>query len=460
MLTRIEIDGFKTFRDFSVDLLPFQVILGPNAAGKSNLFDALHLLSRLAEADLQTAFQDLRGEPAEMFTIASHSGPVNEMSFAVEVLIDPVVRDPWGVPVRPKHTRIRYELKLARRTARGVERLYVTDEAASPIMVRDDRWTKKAPSLSKPFRNKYVKRVRSRATPWLATNLEHDPPSFEIYQDGRAGRKRPADAAESTNLSGFTSAEFPHLFALREELRSWRFLQLNPEGLRRPNAKLTSNRLTHDGSNLAAVLARIENVTKCADRPNGIIADISATLSHLVPGVRSLQVVEDEKRNEYRIDIIMRDGNTFPSRVLSDGTLRILALVALMHDPEERGLICFEEPENGVHPFRLGQMIDTLRSLSTSLEDDETTPDEPLKQVLLNSHSPVVLKNLRESQILFADVVTRVDPSGESGSVGCTRLRRVQRQGRFLDEATEETVTMDYVTRYLETAAPDWESVR
>ena len=41
MLTRIEIDGFKTFEDFAVDLAPFVAILGTNAAGKSNLFDAI-----------------------------------------------------------------------------------------------------------------------------------------------------------------------------------------------------------------------------------------------------------------------------------------------------------------------------------------------------------------------------------------------------------------------------------
>jgi AAA15 family ATPase/GTPase len=49
MLTQIEIDGFKTFKDFKVELAPFQVIVGPNGSGKSNLFDALQLLSRLAE---------------------------------------------------------------------------------------------------------------------------------------------------------------------------------------------------------------------------------------------------------------------------------------------------------------------------------------------------------------------------------------------------------------------------
>ena len=48
VITQIEIDGFKTFKDFKVELAPFQVIVGPNGSGKSNLFDALHLLARLA----------------------------------------------------------------------------------------------------------------------------------------------------------------------------------------------------------------------------------------------------------------------------------------------------------------------------------------------------------------------------------------------------------------------------
>ncbi len=60
MITQIEIDGFKTFSDFKLELAPFQVLVGPNGSGKSNLFDALHLLSRLAEYDLLTAFQGLQ----------------------------------------------------------------------------------------------------------------------------------------------------------------------------------------------------------------------------------------------------------------------------------------------------------------------------------------------------------------------------------------------------------------
>src|SRR5437660_11154888 len=76
MITQIEIDGFKTFKDFKVELAPFQVIVGPNGSGKSNLFDALHLLSRLADVDdLRLAFQapdnnpqKLRSDAHELFT--------------------------------------------------------------------------------------------------------------------------------------------------------------------------------------------------------------------------------------------------------------------------------------------------------------------------------------------------------------------------------------------------------
>ena len=66
MLTRIEIDGFKSFEQFHMDLGPFLVVLGPNASGKSNLFDAIRLLSHLAGMDLRSAVKGLRGEPHEL----------------------------------------------------------------------------------------------------------------------------------------------------------------------------------------------------------------------------------------------------------------------------------------------------------------------------------------------------------------------------------------------------------
>src|SRR5271168_2425842 len=95
MLTRIEIDGFKTFEGFGLDLKPLTAIVGPNASGKSNLFDALRFLSLLAQFDIRTAMQDLRGQPEELFRQTS-VGTSDQITFAIEVLLNRTGTDAFG----------------------------------------------------------------------------------------------------------------------------------------------------------------------------------------------------------------------------------------------------------------------------------------------------------------------------------------------------------------------------
>ncbi len=449
MLTRIEIDGFKTFEGFEIDAAPLLVILGPNASGKSNLFDAIRLLSHLASTDLRTAVKGLRGEPHELFRRGPDGSPGTRMSFAVEVLLNPEVRDPWGANVTIAHSRMRYEVEIHRRKEeRGIERLVVTREEAKPIFSQQDTWRPKGCPPSPAFRQLFMK--YGRRAPWLSTEKVKGTASFEIHQDGRAGRKRSAEAAEATVLSSITSAEFPHLYALREELRSWRFLQLDPVLLRRPSPTTAAEALEPDASNLPTVLARIKAETATESQPKGVLADIAADLSSLIPGVIDLDVEEDLKNREHKIEVCMREGPPFSSRVVSDGTLRILALLTLLHDPRHRGVICFEEPENGISPFRLHAMIERLRQLVTDPIGSGFDEGEPLTQMLLNSHSPVVLSSLRQGEMMFADVVGVVDPA--QGSVTRrTRVRPVftKDQGQLASEGEQTYVTSFEVQRYL-----------
>jgi predicted ATPase len=93
VLTRIEIDGFKTFRDFALDLPAFPVLPGPNGAGKSNLVDALRFLSRLAGEPVLKATQEARGDLLELFHADVRGRRADRMRFAVEVLLDSTVAD-------------------------------------------------------------------------------------------------------------------------------------------------------------------------------------------------------------------------------------------------------------------------------------------------------------------------------------------------------------------------------
>jgi predicted ATPase len=451
MLTRIEIDGFKTFEGFHLDLGPFLVVLGPNACGKSNLFDAIRLLSHLAGTDLRTAVKEMRGEPHELFRRQADGSPGKTLALAVEVLLDPVVRDPWGATVGIKHPRLRYEVTVERRKGpREIERLVVVHEKAAAIPAREDRWLPGRRGLSPAFKKAFVRRPGGTRTPFLETVRVEGKASFQIHADGHAGRTRSAEAAEATVLSSITSAEFPHLYALREELRSWRFLQLDPVAMRRPSPTNAPEQLEPGGANLATVLARIQAETATPERPKGVIADIAADLASLIAGAVDLSVTEDAQGREYRLDVQMRGGPPFSSRVISDGTLRVLALLALLHDPRYRGLVCLEEPENGVHPFRLRSLIERLRELLSDPASAEVDKAEPLSQMLLNSHSPVVLSCLREGEMVFADVVTTVNPQAREVTPK-TRVRPVQPddQGEFFAGDGREFVTRYEVNRYL-----------
>ncbi|MCP3996790.1 MAG: ATP-binding protein, partial [bacterium] len=99
-------------------------------------------------------------------------------------------------------------------------------------------------------------------------------------------------------------------------------------------------------------------------------------------------------------------GLELPASALSDGTMRFIALTVLQQDPLETGLICLEEPENGIHPERIGAM---LRLLNDIVVETETVVDgdNPLRQIIINTHSPVVARLVGEGDLLFASLRAR-----------------------------------------------------
>ncbi|MEA3309564.1 MAG: AAA family ATPase [Chloroflexota bacterium] len=449
MLTRIEIDGFKAFRDFTLDLETFQVIIGPNGVGKSNLFDAMQLLARLTENDLWTAFQASRGEAEELFSLQPGGQPVDEMRFAVELLIESRVRDEWGRSEDLQDTRLRYELALCREyDEKGQERLRVGYESLKRILVGEDQWRKRHPEAR---RSKFIHNSR-RGTPFISPipTEEGEEITIALHQDGRGGRKRqiPAGPMERTVLGSVNTIEYPHVFAAREEMRRWRFLQLNPEVLRQPDSIRGPATLSANGDNLARTLARIKR-----EEEEYILNDISRDLSNLVPGFLNVEIEEDKTRELYLIYANIQDGRRFSSRTLSDGTLRLLALITLANDPEYKGLLCFEEPENGVHPFRVTQMVELLRNLTTDFED-ETEIGWPLRQLLVNTHSPLFMAQLNDTELLFAYMPTRIDPADGGTATRVTRIVPVRME--LLPDPQEPFFTHQQVKKYMHSA--DWKA--
>jgi predicted ATPase len=138
----------------------------------------------------------------------------------------------------------------------------------------------------------------------------------------------------------------------------------------------------------------------------------------LIPSIRELEVQDDPPARQYSFSLNFAGEVAFSSRVISDGTLRMLALLAILNDPDRQGTLCFEEPENGVHEGRVARLVEFLPSAAQI----GVEPDSKSFQIIINTHSPKVMAALRDDEIVAADTVVTLDPKTGTRS-SKTRMR-------------------------------------
>ncbi|GAB6010717.1 AAA family ATPase [Viscerimonas tarda] len=455
MITRIEIDGFKSFKNFVMEFTPLTVIAGANASGKSNLFDALQLLSRLAEVDLRTAFGEQRGDASELFLKYDDNTAAQEITFAVEMLVDKKIRDNWGGEAELKYTRLRYEIKIARRNnEKGFEDLFVVHESLVNLRQGEDKWINIIDKDDLEYWR--PKAGHGGRGVYIETKDHNGISSFVVSQDLRQGNTRTYAAIEAKQslLSGITTVDFRHILAAREEMRNWKFLQFNPEDLREPTRQEpnASDMISHSGKNLAAALFRIKQEDEYS------LIEISRKLNTFLPEFIAVEVLDDRANKQFIIKLKGEDGRVFSSRVLSEGTLRLLALCILLYDDQHKSVLCFEEPENGIHPCRIQSMIDLLKELSTDFKDKTVAA----RQVIVNTHSPVLVGEIlnwekdKYVSIWFANTNTRMtDFNNQKYRLKATKMVPVIKDAQAIISGfsnLEKNLTLAEVKSYLNTS--------
>ena len=377
MLNRVKIQGYKSLRDLDVRLQPLSVMLGPNAAGKSNFLDALQLLSKLVTSrTLKDAFEPpYRGKPLESFSFPEDGlkGLLSKetLSFSIEVdftLSDAVVRavnrqirelrrssdadadtvelDPLKGPVRERHLRYRIELEMLPRS--GI--LRVSDEYLAALTKKGEPSQSREPFLSRKNKRLHL-RLEGQAHPtYLDRYLDHSILSLPHYPP-----------------------HYPHLVAARQELGNWLFFYFEPrERMRAANPVKEVRHIGMMGEELPAFLNTLK-----ATEPKQFSA-VEKALKTILPQVEAIEVSVNELGE---VELKLKEsGVPIPARVLSEGTLRVLGMLALSGAKEPPSLIGFEEPENGVHPRRI-QMIAEMLKTRASLGQT---------QYIVATHSPIL----------------------------------------------------------------------
>lgn len=430
MLTRLEVDGFKNLLGLAIDFGAFTCIAGENGTGKSNVFDAIQFLSLLADRSLIEAAQEVRGihgervgDPRDLFW-NGHSWADPVMRFAAEMIVPGEVEDDFGRVAKATITFLRYELVIGYAAPTGPERvgrLTLLEENLRHIKLGDAPTHLRFPHSTSKFRNAVLHGKRS-GTAFISTTIEDDQPIVSIHQDGGSRgqpKKAAASRAPATVVSTVTSNDDPTILATRREMQSWRRLALEPSALRTADRYVDDRMMDVNGRHLAAALFRVAN--RPGFDPEAVYARVAGRLADLVGvSVRDLRIDQDDVRELLTVQLVESSGLTLPARSLSEGTLRFLALCVLLEDPSVTGLICMEEPENGIHPANMEAMVQLVRDLAV---DPHIAPgeDNPFRQVVINTHSPAIVQLVEPGDLLFADTAIRRAPDGDTAHV--LRLR-------------------------------------
>ncbi|MFI9385125.1 AAA family ATPase [Kutzneria sp. NPDC052558] len=451
MLTRLEVHGFKNLVDVQVEFGAFTCIAGANGVGKSNVFDAIEFLSHLASEPLADAARRVRGpsgerggDPRDLFW-DGYRDHGRAMRFAVEMLVPSDVLDDLGESAAATWTFLRYELELGylRPSAGGRGELLLTKED----LLRADHVDRLGLWSAEQFMNSVLHGRPSR-DPLLSTHhVDESNLAYSKADVGSRGRfPRAAVRTARTVLSSISSGDEPTLLAARREMQSWRRLALEPSALRAPDSFSEPRELGVDGRHLAATLHRIAN----DGDPDAAYARIADRLSDLAGvDVDEIGVDPDEAREVFTLFLTERSGLRLPARALSEGTLRFLALCVLLEDPTVTGLLCMEEPENGIHPANLPAMVNLVRELAV---DTSRPPgdDNPFRQVIVNTHSPTVVQLCGPDELLFAERIRQQAPDGTA----TTGLALTPFQGTRRAWPGEAAATLADLVPYL-AAPPD-----
>lgn len=342
MLTRLHAKGFKSLVDLELEFPPLTVLFGPNASGKSNILEATQMLSRSGTArTLSDAFDEsIRGYPLEAFSFG-----------------------PDGLPGHLKQQSLGFQLE-AKIQAQGDDYQYRVSISVQPG------------SGTLSIQDEYLAKLTKQGQPRGRPVIEQVDDRLRVRRKSKPAHPREEPVGLNHSLLSdprYSGQEYVAIERCRAELEAWRVYYLDPRVAMRVARPPTDVRdIGVLGEDIAPFLYRL----KAEDETR--YHAVRRALRSIIPSVSDMTVDLDEKRGTLDVHVV-QDGCSYSSRVISEGTLRVLALCSIAANPWSRGLVAFEEPENGVHPRRLELIAQMLVFLSLTQG----------RQVIVTTHSPL-----------------------------------------------------------------------
>lgn len=392
MISRLEALGYRSLQHVRQELQPFQVLVGPNGSGKSGFLDIVGFVGDLLRVGpLRAIVGDATNNVASRAADPSHlcfmrRGQVFEL--AVELRVP---RARWELVSASQYDRARYEVAIQTTSETSEvrivsETLWLIDpkqSASSNGMAPAQRTL--FPSATEPPPT--IVRGQHQPTPkgWRSVVRKIGEQGNDYFKAETSNWQSPFRLGPAKSaLANLPEDEsrFPiSTWVKRVLMEGVERIVLDAEAMRSPSPAGSPSRLRPDGSNLPWAIEHLR-----ASDPDRFVRWVEHVRTAL-PDLAGITTVErPEDRHRYLV-VEYANGLRAPSWIVSDGTLRLLALTLLAFLCEGDSVYLIEEPENGIHP----------KAIETIYEALSSAPDA---QILCASHSPVVLGMAERAALL------------------------------------------------------------
>jgi len=367
MIKKVEIKNYRMLSSVEQELKPFNVLIGPNASGKSTFLDAISLVSDILNIGLESAIE--KRTPNFLDLLWNKDNP--KIEIALELELPEKICNIYPKKKLSLYSRSRYELII------GI------DSISNELQILEEvLWLKtgKALEVKKPLGKR-----KKAPKGWKKIIIKYPESGNDYYFSETTRYNAPFKLGpRKSALANLTEDEerFPGaVWSKHILMEGIQVLTLNSLTMRKPCHPGKKRIFELDGSNLPVIIEDLRRKS---------VEDFNNWLKHLKTALSFLTDIEIKEREEDRfLYLVLKDENDrlIPSWVLSDGSLRILALTLLAYLPGNQRIYLIEEPENGIHP----QAIETVyQSLSSVYQG----------QVFVATHSPVFLSIAKKEELL------------------------------------------------------------
>jgi predicted ATPase len=349
-LREIHVSGYRSVRELRLKLRKINVLTGPNASGKSNLYNSVFLLAKTAAGGFAQAIAEEGGMPSVLWAGARKSRTLGSTR------LEPV-RMTLGI----RAETFNYELSCGLPKLSGFSSAFSMD----PEVKEEHVW------MDAPGGRQVTFFKRSSKGSWILDRNER----LTDY----SGELLPTESVLSQLREPHL---YPELSALRIEMGQWRFyhhFRSDAESpMRHPQVGVRTPVLTHDGRDLAAALQTINEI--------GMSEDLHDAVGQAFPG-GALEIEHDKDNGTFAVMLRM-PGLKRPlrARELSDGTLRYLCLLAALLSPRPPALLALNEPETSLHPDLLEPLAQQMVTASRYSQLWVVTHSEKLAE-MVEKHS-------------------------------------------------------------------------